>query len=49
MFSHSPPPSHRGGTCEGFVLAKAPKEPKETVGREDTRGDEREKGTGNSY
>lgn len=49
MLSHPPPPSHGGGTCEWFVLAKAPKEPKPTMGREDTREDEREKGTGNSY
>lgn len=49
MLSHSPPPSHGGGTCAGFVLAKAPKEPKLSMGREDTGGDEREKGTGNSY
>ena len=49
MLSHSPPPSHGVGTCEGFVTAKAPKEPKLSVGREDTGGDESEKGTRNSY
>lgn len=47
--SHPPSASHRGGTCEGIIRAKALKKPKLSLRREDTGGDKHEKGTRNSY